>query len=86
MERKMDEQDILREVGIHRDAYRGSWVYGLSGTAPNGEVVLAIYYEVNGEDINSDIKHWRDIPHSRSAINHLLSSMKLEEELPLPYV
>ena len=27
MERKMDEQDILREVGIHRDAYRGSWVY-----------------------------------------------------------
>lgn len=86
MERKMDEQDILREVGIHRDAYRGSWVYELSGTAPNGEVVLAIYYEVNGEDINSDIKHWRDIPHSRSAINNLLSSMKLEEELPLPHV
>ena len=61
-------------------------MYELSGTAPNGEVVLAIYYEVNGEDINSDIKHWRDIPHSRSAINHLLSSMKLEDELPLPHV
>ena len=86
MERKMDEQDILREVGIHRDAYRGSWVYELSGTAPNGEVVLAIYYEVSEEDISADIKHWRDIPHSRSAINDLLSSMKLEEELPLPHV
>lgn len=86
MERKMDEQDILREVGIHRDAYRGSWIYEISGTAPNGEVVLAIYYEVSEEDISADIKHWRDIPRSRSAINNLLSSMKLEEELPLPHV
>lgn len=86
MERKMDEQDILREVGIHRDAYRGSWIYEISGTAPNGEVVLAIYYEVSEEDISADIKHWRDIPRNRSAINNLLSSMKLEEELPLPHV
>lgn len=86
MERKMDEQDILREVGIHRNAYRGAWIYELSGAAPNGEVVLAIYYEVGEEDISADIKHWHDIPHSRSAINNLLSSMKLEEELPLPHV
>lgn len=86
MERKMDEQDILREVGIHRDAYRGSWVYELSGTVSNGEVVLAIYYEVSEKDISADIKHWRDIPHSCSAINNLLASMKLEEELPLPHV
>ena len=57
MERKMDEQDILREVGIHRDAYRGSWVYELSGTVSNGEVVLAIYYEVSEKDISADIKH-----------------------------
>lgn len=86
MERKMDEQDILREVGIHRDAYRGSGIYELSGTAPNGEVALAIYYEVSEEVISADIKHWRDIPHSRSVINNLLSSMKLEGELPLPHV
>ena len=86
MEKKMDEQDILREVGVHRDAYRGSWVYELSGTVPNSEVVLAIYYEVSEEDISADIKHWRDIPHSRAAINNLLSSMKLDKELPLPHV
>ena len=81
-----DEQDILHEVGIYRAAYRGTWVYESSGDAPNGNVILVIYYEVNEEDISSDIKHWRAIPHSRSAINILISTMNLKENLPLPHV
>ena len=80
--KRTDEQSILREVGIYRAAYRGTWVYESFGDAPNGNVILVIYYEVTGEDISSDIKLWRDIPHSRAAINSLLSAMNL----PLPHV
>lgn len=86
MERRMDEQDILWEVGIHRDAYRGSWTYERSSDAQNGKVSLIIYYEVCENDIALDIKHWHSIPHGRTVLNGLLSSMKLEEPLPLPEV
>lgn len=82
----MDEQDILREVGIHRVYYRGLWTYERSSNAPNGKVSLIIYYEVCEDDIALDIKHWHSIPHGRTALNSLLSSMKLEEPLPLPEV
>ena len=82
----MDEQDILWEVGIHRDAYRGSWTYERSNNAPNGKVSLIIYYEVCEDDIVIDIKHWHSIPHGCAVLNSLLSSMKLEEPLPLPEV
>ena len=86
VKKRTDEQSILREVGIYRAAYRGTWVYESFGDAPNGNVILVIYYEVTGEDISSDIKHWRDIPRSRAAINSLLSAMNLKENLPLPHV
>ena len=82
VKKRTDEQSILREVGIYRTAYRGTWVYESFGDAPNGNVILVIYYEVIGEDISSDIKLWRDIPHSRAAIHSLLSAMNL----PLPHV
>ena len=49
-------------------------------------MILVIYYEVTGEDISSDIKHWRDIPRSRAAINSLLSAMNLKENLTPPHV
>lgn len=85
-EKRTDEQDILQEVGIFRASYRGTWIYEVSGDAQEGQVVLAVYYDVSEDDISNDIKHWRDVPHSRAAINQLLSSMKLSEDLPLPYV
>lgn len=86
MERKMDEQDILREVGIHRAYYRGSWTYECSSNAPNGKVLLIIYYEICEDDIGIDIKHWHSVPHEHTVLKTLLSSMKLEEPLPLPEV
>lgn len=86
MSKSIDEQDILRDAGIHKAYYRGSWTYERSSDAPNGSVLFIIYYEICEDDIDFDIKHWHSVPHGRTVLNNLLSSMKLEEPLPLPKV
>lgn len=85
-ERKLTEQDLLREVGIDRISYRGTLVYESSGSLPEGGVTVAIYYEVHGDDVSTIIKHWGDISCNRTAIDLLISSIRLEEDLHLPYV
>ncbi len=85
-EKNPSEQELLREVGIHRVTYQGTWLYESSGDPPKGTVTLAIYYEVYGDGLRSILNHWRDISCDRPAIELLLSSMKLKEELHLPYV
>lgn len=85
-EKKAIECELLREVGIARISYRGTWVYESSGSLPEGGVTVAIYYEVHGDDVGATIKHWGDISYSRTAIDLLISSIRREENLHLPYV
>lgn len=85
-ERKPTEQDLLREVGIERISYRGTWVYEYSGNIPEASVILAVYYEVHGDDISTIIKHWGDFSRNRTAIDLLISSIKLDEDIHLPHI
>lgn len=85
-EKKAIECELLREVGIARISYRGTWVYEYSGSIPEGSVILAVYYEVHGDGISTIIRHWGDISLNRTTIDLLISSIKLEEDIHLPNI
>lgn len=86
IEKPRDEQSILREAGINRAAYHGSWIYESSDSTTKRNILLAFYYEINPDDISTDIKHWYNIQYSRVALRQLLSSMNLEGDIFFPSI